>query len=214
MTRNHWNCPAYMLFSAKSTYSISKRNHLPLANMSIPSIQYATSFHCHSRLSSIADSSDIHTPTPWPPVLPLISRYFIRSPKNSNTRVISESMSSDHCSIRGASIIPLFKLSNYPFKYLICRLWPWSIFLTKSMVDLTLAFMSTVYVKALALTLSISSFTWSATFKPCLAMCLARWIPSHMIPTWYFHPSYLPPLPIDTWRFNTYPIINSLSLLT
>ena len=68
---------------------------------------------CTYQLSSSATRSDIPIPNPTTPVLALISRCFIRSPNSSKTGVSTKSMSSDHCSRRGAYTMPLFKLSKF-----------------------------------------------------------------------------------------------------
>ena len=64
MSRNYWNCPAGMWFSAKSTHYTHNQNHLPPVNIAIPSIRATTSFNCPYHLSSNAAISDIPIPTP------------------------------------------------------------------------------------------------------------------------------------------------------
>ena len=88
------------------------------------------------------------------------------------------------------------------------RLYPWSISLTRAIVDRSSALIRDVSVKSLDFTLSISSFSCSSKVYHCLGMCFYKWMPSQMIPTWSLAPSSLPSLPIETWIFNTSPINN------
>ena len=86
-----------------------------------------------------------------------------------------------------------------------------SIFLTKAIVDWSYAFIAAVSVKAMAFTLSIYSFDYSARSKPFLAVCLAKQMPSHMVTNWHLPPSSRPPILIKACRFNTSPINSSWS---
>ena len=174
MSINHWNCPTGMCFYVNSTHSISDWNHFTPANTAIPSIWAATSFSCPSHLSY--NSAILGIPAPTLPllVLKIILRGFIWSPKSHNTGVIAESISSDHCSRRGASIILIFKILTSLLRYLMGRLCPWSIFLTKTIVDWSSALIVADYVKILDFTLSISSFACSGIIETCLTMYLAK----------------------------------------
>ena len=80
---NHWNWPSGICFSEKSTHYIFDINHLPPANISIPSMWSATSFICPSNLFSHTTISIVPTFFPTPTVIVFSSRCFILSYKIS-----------------------------------------------------------------------------------------------------------------------------------